>query len=152
MNKNSIYSFEESRTISQSATKFTPVPKQPHNSNTIKNAEGKAKYNRKNPSELDRKMMDLLNSQNIRYEFQKVIYIKSSGGFIKQYYIVDFYIPSRDIIIDVRAKKPDVPYPYGVEKKRIIKKAYPLYTVLEWYGYQFGSVENMKQLVSLLKG
>ena len=152
MNRNSIYSLEESKTVSQSAGRFSPVPKKPHNSNMIKNAEGNAKYNRKNPSELERKMMEFLDSHSIRYEFQKIIYIKSSGGFIKQYFIVDFFISSRNIIIEVRSKKPSTPYQYDIEKRKAIKKAYPLWAVIDWYGCQFSSINDMKQLISQLKG
>jgi len=130
---------------------FIPVPKGPHNQHMVKNAEGNAKANRKNPSELDKKMMDLLSGQGVHYEYQKPVYIKSSGGFIKQYFIVDFWIPARNIIIEIRARKPNTPYKYDTDKQKAIKTAYPVYTIVEWYGENFSSLVKMKQLISLLK-
>ena len=148
---NGIYQFEESRTIS-STKRFIPVTKGPHNESIVKSAEGNAKYKRKNPSELEKKMIELLDSQNIRYEFQKVIYIKSSGGFIKQYFIVDFFIHSRDVAIELHGVPSKETLKFAGEKKAAIKKAYPLYTVVDWFSEDFSSYNKIKQLISLLKG
>lgn len=81
----------------QTSTNFIPIPKDPHNKNIRKNAE-------LCPSWLERQMIEFLNNQKIKFEFQKIFYIRSSGGFIKQYYIADFYIPKKHIILEVDGK------------------------------------------------
>jgi very-short-patch-repair endonuclease len=131
---------------------FIPIPKYEHNKNMVSSAEGNAKYARKHPSELEKKMKDLLDGSRIQYEFQKVIYIKSFGGFIKQYFIVDFFIPSRDIIIEVHGKPSEEQQKYASERKKAIKKAYPLYAIVDWYRADFNSYTKMKKLVDFLEG
>ena len=148
---NSIYQFEETRTV-KSSGKFTPIPKGPHNESVMKNAEGNAKYKRKHSSEEERKMMELLDGQNVRYEFQKIVYIKSSGGFIKQYFIVDFFIPSRDVVIEMHGVPSKETLRFAGEKRAAIKKAYPLYTMIDWFSGDFSAYNKVKNLVSLLKG
>lgn len=148
---NSIYMFEKEKTGS-SSKKFIPIPKGPHNENMVKNAEGNAKYKRKHPSELEKKMMEMLDNQGIRYEFQKIIYVKSSGGFIKQYFIVDFYIPQRDVIIELHGASSENTIKCASEKKATIKRAYPLYTVIDWFSMDFSIYIKQKRLINLIRG
>jgi hypothetical protein len=53
-----------------------------------------ARNMRKEPSELEKKMVSFLGNHHIYYEFQKPFYIKNEKGYIKKFYIADFFIPS----------------------------------------------------------
>lgn len=66
-------------------------------------AEKYAAKGRDNPSPLERMMIEFLKSHYIKYEFQKPCCIYSNGVII-QFFIVDFYIPSRRLIIETDGK------------------------------------------------
>lgn len=140
--------FDRSKTIRDTRT-FTPIAKGPHNSNIVKSAESNAKAKREHPSEAEKKMMETLTAWKIYYEFQKPMYIKSSGGFIKQYYIVCLFIPSRNIILEVYGrhfKKSAA----QLAREKTLKKAFPLTARVEWYWEDFSSIEKLKMLRGLL--
>lgn len=50
------------------------------------------------------KFKKILDNKNIRYEFQKIIR-KPTGGF----YIVDFYLPYNNLIIEIDGKYHEIP-------------------------------------------
>ena len=145
------YFQDKPKTVYSGKKQFIPIPKGPHNEHLIQSAENNVRENKKHPTELDKQMMQFLKNHGIHYEYQKPIYIKSEGGFIKQYFIVDFWFPTRNIIMEVRPSKPTVPYKSDNSRETIIKKAYPTYAIIYWYGSDFQSYTKMKQLISLLK-
>lgn len=130
---------------------FIPIPKEPHNSNMRKSAEKYAGEMRANPSPLEKAMMDFLKSYNIKYNFQKIYYIRSKGGFIKQYYIVDFYIPSKKIILETDGKFHREQADYDRTRSYIIQKNYPKVTIVRWNSSDFHSVTNMRKLLEILQ-
>ena len=130
---------------------FIPIPKAPHNKRVRNNAEGNAFNMRKNPSWLERKMIEFLDNQKIKYEFQKIFYIRSKGGFIKQYYIADFYIPKVNIILECDGKFHKDQVAFDEFRTRNIQQHYPKIRVVRWDSSDFHSYNNMKILVNLLK-
>lgn len=136
---------------SKNNNKFIPIPKALHNDNVKKSAEKYAKYMRENPSELEGQMMDFLSKHNIDFIFQKIFYIKSSGGFIKQYYIVDFYIPNKHIILEVDGKFHDSQRELDSSRSTNIQKHYPNAIIIRWNYKDFHSYTNMKKLLEFLK-
>lgn len=131
---------------------FIPIPKGPHNKNVRNNAEGHAYEMRKNPSFLEKKMLELLDSWKVRYEFQKIIYIRSKGGFIKQYYIADFYIPQKHLIIEVDGKFHKEQAAFDEFRTKTIQKHYPKITVVRWESRDFNLYGSLKTLKNLVKG
>jgi len=132
-------------------TNFSPIPKEPHNKRGKSNAKGHAYNMRKNPSYLEQKMIKFLDNQKIKYEFQKIIYIKSKGGFIKHYYIADFYIPKKKIILEVDGKFHKDQVAFDEYRTRNIQRHYPKIRVVRWEYNDFHSYVNMKKLVEILK-
>lgn len=130
---------------------FIPIPKEPHNTNMRNSAEKFANRMRINPSHLERDMMEFLDNHNIKYNFQKIYYIKSKGGFIKQYFIVDFYIPSKKIILETDGKFHKEQRKYDNLRSKMIQMNYPKVTIVRWNYSDFHSVTNMKKLLSILK-
>ena len=130
---------------------FIPIPKEPHNTNMKNSAKGNATYMKKHPSWLEKKMMEFLDNQHIKYEFQKVFFIKSKGGFIKSYYIVDFYIPDKKVILEVDGQFHKEQKEYDDFRTRDIQKHYPKIQVIRWEARDFHSYVNMKTLLSLIK-
>ena len=130
---------------------FSPIPKGPHNKRVKSNAEGHAYNMRKNPSYLEQKMIEFLDNQKINYEFQKIIYIKSKGGFIKNYYIADFYIPKKKIVLEVDGKFHKDQVAFDEYRTRNIQRHYPKIRVVRWEYNDFHSYVNMKKLVEILK-
>ena len=134
-----------------SGRNFIPIPKGPHNKAVRNNAEGHAYNMRKNPSWLEKKMIELLDGWGIVYEFQKIFYMRSSGGFIKNYYIVDFYIPKKKIILEVDGKFHKEQAAFDEFRTRDIQKHYPKVRVVRWDSRDFHIYHNCKKLKELLK-
>lgn len=130
---------------------FIPIPKSSHNKNVRKNAEYHVNEMKTNPSWLERQMIEFLTNHNIRFEFQKVFYIRSSGGFIKQYYIADFYIPNNHTILEVDGKFHNDQVKQDNFRTWNIQKHYPKVRVVRWNTKDFKSYSNMKKLLEILK-
>jgi very-short-patch-repair endonuclease len=129
---------------------FIPVPKEPHNTNIMANAEKHATEMRKHPSWLESKMKDLLDSWNVNYEFQKIFYMKSKGGFIKNYYIVDFFIPKKNIALEIDGKFHQMQTKFDNFRTTDIKKHYPKVEVIRWVNSDFTCYPSLKKLRQLL--
>lgn len=56
---------------------------------------------RMNTTREERRLYNVLKIYGIPFEFQKPFYIKGDRTFIKKFYIVDFYLPDIDTIIEV---------------------------------------------------
>ena len=130
---------------------FIPVPKEPHNQNIKKNAELYANEMKYKPSWLEKQMIEFLTNHEINFEFQKIFYIKSSGGFIKQYYIADFYIPKNHTILEVDGKFHNDQIKLDDNRTWNIQKHYPKVRVIRWNANDFKSYNNMKKLLDILK-
>ena len=130
---------------------FIPVPKESHNTNIKRNAIDKAAQMRKHPSWLEQRMIDFLNNQKVKYTFQTIFYMKSKGGFIKNYYIADFYIPSKKVIIEVDGQFHKEQAEYDAYRTKDIQKHYPEITVVRWKTKDFNSYAHMKTLLLLIK-
>lgn len=135
----------------QTNTNFIPIPKGSHNKNVRKNAELHANEMKQNPSWLERQMVEFLNNQKIKFEFQKIFYIRSSGGFIKQYYIADFYIPKKHIILETDGKFHKMQTALDNLRTKTIQRHYPKVTVVRWNSEDFHSYANMKKLLEIIK-
>lgn len=136
--------------IYKSNNNFIPIPKGPHNQNVKKNAELHANEMKSNPSWLEKQMIEFLANHKIHFEFQKVFYIRSSGGFIKQYYIADFYIPKNHTIIEVDGKFHNDQVKLYNFRTWNIQKHYPKVRVVRWNANDFKSYNNMKILLQVL--
>lgn len=79
------------------------------------------------------------------------MYMKSSGGFIKNYYIVDFYISSKDIIIEVDGSFHREQIKYDDFRTSDIQKHYPKVLIVRWTYHDFKSYSNMKKLLEIIK-
>lgn len=96
-------------------------------------------------------MVEFLNNQKIKFEFQKIFYIRSSGGFIKQYYIADFYIPKKHIILETDGKFHKMQTALDNLRTKTIQRHYPKVTVVRWNSEDFHSYANMKKLLEIIK-
>lgn len=113
-------------------------------------AEKYAAKGRDNPSPLERMMIEFLKSHYIKYEFQKPCCIYSNGVII-QFFIVDFYIPSRRLIIETDGKYHDEQVEYDDYRTKAIIKQHPEIELIRWRYNDFKSVERMECLLELLQ-
>jgi len=113
-------------------------------------AEKYASKGRNNPSPLEKAMMEFLGNHHVKYEFQKpcCIYTK---GVITQFFIVDFYIPSKKIVIETDGKYHDAQLDYDDYRTRMIKRQHPKVTIIRWRFKDFHSPENMQKLLKKIK-
>lgn len=122
-----------------------------HNNAIKKNSSIRALDMAKSPSELEKRMQIFLNSLNINYEFQKVLHIKNRQGDIQRYYIVDFYIPEKNLIIETDGKFHDDQVKQDERRTKDIKYHYPNMHIIRWRWHDFDSLEKIKDLTEKLK-
>lgn len=79
---------------------FTPISTAPHNEKLEAYAEEKASWLRTQKSRTEEELIKLFKEKGINFKFKKIVYNRSSGGFIKQFFIIDFYIPSSNLVIE----------------------------------------------------
>ena len=120
---------------------------QDHNREVISNAEYRAMEMRIFPSKLEERMKDFLDAHWIPYEFQKIFYIYDDDGWIIRYYIADFYIPSRRIILEVDGKFHDKQKLHDKMRTRTIQENYPDVEVLR---FKWKDLSNENIMNSLL--
>ena len=72
-----------------------------HNKEVIFQAEQRAGEMMAFPSKLEEMMKLILDTHHIVYQFQKIFYIHAQDGWITRYYIADFFVPHKNLIIEV---------------------------------------------------
>ena len=97
--------------------------KEKHNRKMTESAEYYAKNMKENPSYLEKIMMQFLDNNHIKYEFQKIYYIKKKQ-IIQRYFIVDFYIPHCNLVIEVDGKFHSNQIDYDNQRTKILKEHY----------------------------
>lgn len=122
-----------------------------HNRELIAQAEYRAGEMIAFPSKLEERMQDFLDDLNIRYEFQKIFYIHADDGWIIRYYIADFYIPGKDIIIEVDGKFHDKQRLHDKMRTKAICQEYPGVRVLRYTWNDISDETKMEELMWLLK-
>ena len=123
-----------------------------HNREIIRSATSRAEEMISFPSPLEERMISLLNKNNIFFEFQKIFYIRAKDGYILRYYIADFYVPDRAIIIEVDGKFHDKHKIHDKMRTRYIQEQYPEVSVLRYKWADLSDEKKMEDLVSRLKG
>ena len=95
-------------------------------------------------------MQRVLDKHHIKYEFQKIFYIYADDGWITRYYIADFYIPNKKIIIEVDGKFHDEHRLHDKQRTKDIQKLYPEVEVLRYKWKDVSDEKIMGELVRRL--
>ena len=122
-----------------------------HNREIIAQAEYRAREMTVFPSKLEERMQVFLEELGIRYEFQKIFYIYANDGWIIRYYIADFYIPDKDMIIEVDGKFHDKQKLHDKIRTAAIQGQYPEVEVLRYTWDDMGDEDKMVELIWKLK-
>lgn len=122
-------------------------PKKTHNIDMEESAEFWADHMRQHPSYLEKMMINFLDSHSVQYESQKIFYIKRKDGYITQFYIADFYIPTKKLIIEVDGKFHRHQREQDDKRTLDIKKHYKKIKV---YRFTYKNFQNPKKLGELL--
>lgn len=118
-----------------------------HNGDLRKRAKEYAEDMQNEPSPLEKKMIEFLDCHNIQYQFQKIFYIKGKDRKINRFFIADFYIPSRNVILETDGKFHDKQKEYDDARTKIIEKHYPNVHVIRWRFDDFNSPLKMRNLL-----
>lgn len=132
-------------------TKKQKERRQAHNDYMIIQAKKRARELVENKSVLEDKMIEFLDHQDIHYEFQRVFYIKDINGYIQKYYIADFYLPLKEIIIETDGKFHDEREEEDSFRTKQINEHYPNVKVIRWRWHDFESYVKMKELIAKIK-
>ena len=120
---------------------------QEHNKDMIASAEYRATEMKYFPSKLEERMISFLDSHHIFYEPQKIFYIEAADGWIITYYIADFFIPDKYIIVEVDGKFHDDHKQHDKMRTREIQEHYPGIEVLR---YRWGDLSDSHKMQELL--
>ena len=103
------------------------------------------------PSELEKKMQQFLERFNVKYQFQKVFDIKKKDGYIYKFYIADFYIPSKNLIIETDGSFHDNQIEKDALRSNIIKENYPNVKIIRWKWHDFDSYAKTLKLLNEIR-
>mgnify|MGYP002525539324 CR=1 FL=1 len=106
------------------------------------------------PSPLEKRMKEFLDLHGVRYEFQKIFYIydqNAKDGWITRYYIADFFIPDKNIIIETDGKFHDKQKQHDKDRTKNIKSQYPLVEVLRYKWADLSDDKIMKDMLLRIK-
>ena len=109
-----------------------------------------ARAMRREPSELEKKMMIFLDNHHVYYEFQKPFHIKDDKGFIRKFYIADFFIPKLGLIIETDGKFHDNQTELDKIRTIDIQTHCGDYKVIRWRWHDFESIVKIRRLLSIL--
>ena len=118
-----------------------------HNMEVMEQAKYRARQMDTWPSPLEEKMKEFLDKYNVGYEFQKIFYIYADDGWIIRYYIADFYIPEKEIIIEVDGKFHDEHKLHDKNRTREIQEQYPSVEVLRYRWKDLSDMDKMDELL-----
>ena len=118
-----------------------------HNKEVRYKAEYRASEMTMFPSPLEEMMKSFLDEHSIKYDFQRIFYIFADDGWIVRYYIADFYIPDKAIIIEVDGKFHDKQLLHDKLRTRAIQEQYPEVSVLR-YGWK--DLDDKQKMTDLL--
>ena len=121
-----------------------------HNMEVMANAEYRANQMDTWPSPLEERMKEFLDRNDIKYESQKIFYIYADDGWIIRYYIADFFIPSKNIIIEVDGKFHDDHKQHDKIRTIEIQGQYPGVEVLRYKWKDLSDKEKMNSLLNRL--
>ena len=118
-----------------------------HNREIMVSAEYRATQMDTWPSPLEERMKEFLDRYSIYYKSQKIFYIYADNGWITRYYIADFYIPDKKIIIEVDGKFHDDHKQHDKMRTKEIQEQYPGVEVLR---YKWKDLDDIDKMDSLL--
>lgn len=115
-----------------------------HNKEVIRSAESRASEMLVWPSPLEERMKVILDTYNVRYEQQKIFYIHAQDGWITRYYIADFFVPHRNLIIEVDGKFHEHQKQHDRNRTKDIQKEYPMIDVVRFSWKDVGDRDKME--------
>lgn len=121
-----------------------------HNRSMVTSAEFRAMEMDVWPSPLEEKMKVLLDRYDIRYETQKIFYIYADDGWIIRYYIADFYVPDKKVVIEVDGKFHDKQKQKDKMRTRDIQEHYPGVGVIRWKAEDFKNPSSIGELLNIV--
>jgi very-short-patch-repair endonuclease len=120
---------------------------QEHNREIMSSAKFRAEEMKTWPSPLEERMQVLLDLWGIVYESQNIFYIYADDGWIIRYYIADFYIPEKDIIIEVDGKFHNNQVQKDKNRTKVIQEHYPEIEVLMYAWEDLNDEDTMEELL-----
>ena len=122
-----------------------------HNQEIRRCAQNRAFAMRFDPSKLEEKMQKFLDKHHIYYTSQEIFYIYDDSRWITTYYIADFYVPDKKIIIEVDGKKYHEHHSQkDRDRTRAIQKNYPGVEVLRYTWHDLDDFTKMDELLCTL--
>lgn len=118
-----------------------------HNMEVMEQAKYRARQMDTWPSPLEERMKEFLDRHYVEYESQKIFYIYADDGWIIRYYIADFYIPDKEVIIEVDGKFHDEHKLHDKNRTKDIQEQYPSIEVLRYRWKDLSDMDKMDDLL-----
>lgn len=97
---------------------------------------------------------ELYHPEYFKTSRQKRVKLKKKekkDGQIRKFYIVDFYIPAKSIIIETDGKFHDEQIKQDEKRTSDIKKHYPNIKIIRWRWHDFDSYIKVKDLLNKIR-
>ena len=119
-----------------------------HNKEMIYTARSRSEEMKIWPSPLEEKMKMYLDNHSIYYEQQKIFYIYDEDGWIKRYFIADFFLPNDNLIVEVDGKFHNKHKQADRDRTRLIQANYPGVEVMRFTWKDLSDKGKMKKLLN----
>lgn len=119
-----------------------------HNKEMIYTARNRSEEMKIWPSPLEEKMKMYLDTHSIYYEQQKIFYIYDEDGWIKRYFIADFFLPNDNLIVEVDGKFHDKHKQADRDRTKLIQTHYPGVEVMRFTWKDLSDKGKMKKLLN----
>ena len=96
-------------------------------------------------------MLICLDAYEVKYEFQKIFYIYADDGWIERYYIADFYVPDKKLIIEVDGKFHEEHKLHDKMRTKEIQEHYPGIEVMRFDWKEVNDPNVMKSMIDKIK-
>jgi very-short-patch-repair endonuclease len=122
-----------------------------HNKEVTTKARYRAEEMKIWPSPLEERMLLCLDAYGIKYEFQKIFYIYADDGWIERYYISDFYVPDKKLIIEVDGKFHEEHKLHDKMRTKEIQEHYPGIEVMRFNWKEVNDPDTMRKMADRIK-
>lgn len=121
-----------------------------HNREIIASAQYRASQMDTWPSPLEERMRRFLDENYVEYKSQKIFYLHADDGWITRYYIADFFIPHRNLIIEVDGKFHEHQKQHDRNRTKDIQKEYPMIDVVRFSWKDVNDRDKMECFIRTL--
>ena len=101
----------------------------------------------------EKKFRSYLDRESIKYEFQKIIYIRDNNANIIKFFIADFYLKDYKVLVEIDGEyhNNDSQKEYDINRDILIKKKYSNISIIRITNEQVKDLSYIKGILDTYK-